>query len=173
MIKGYKRFDGKMLYDTRLSNTTFIENTKNFYIEDNVYIGHYNYLDASNNLTIEEGCQLTNFINIVSHSSHISIRLYGKEYLKHKNLKGYIKGEVIIGKYSFIGPYTLIMPGTKIGKGSLVKAYSYVKGVFPEFSIISGNPAVRIGDTRNIDKKYIDDDQELRMYYNEWALKND
>jgi acetyltransferase-like isoleucine patch superfamily enzyme len=61
------------------------------------------------------------------------------------------------------------MPETTIGKGSIVAAYSYVKGSFPDFAIISGNPAKVVGDTRELDKKYLDENPELNEYYNRWT----
>ena len=82
---------------------------------------------------------------------------------------GYVTGGVHIGKYSFIGPHSTIMPGTKIGKGSLVHAYSYVKGEFPDFSIIGGNPAIVLGDTRTSDRALLDQYPELNSMYNEWT----
>jgi len=171
MVGRFKDAKGKTLPLTRVSNTTYIGNKENLIIADNVFIGHYNFLDASYGLTIDTGCQITNFVSIITHSSHISIRLYGKEYPHQKNLKGYIKGSVKIGAYTFAGPHSLIMPGTTIGKGCLISSYSYVKGEFPDFSIIGGNPAKVIGDTRTLDKEYLDANPELKTFYNEWANK--
>jgi acetyltransferase-like isoleucine patch superfamily enzyme len=168
IIYGFKRYDGIYLEKTRVSNTTFIENKEKLNIENNVFIGHYNFIDASNIINIGEGCQITNYISIITHSSHISIRLYGKKYQDFSELKGYQKGMVSIGKYTFVGPHSTIMPNTKIGKGSIISAYSYVDGDFQDFSIISGNPAKVIGDTRNIDRKYLETYPELKEYYEEW-----
>ncbi|MBP7497420.1 MAG: acyltransferase [Bacteroidales bacterium] len=171
IIGGYRRSDGSFLKDTRISNSTFIDYKENLDIKDNVFIGHYNFIEASGGITIKEGCQLTNFISITTHSSHISIRLYGKEYGNYPDKKGYIKGPVYIGEYSFIGPHSLIMPDTHIGKGSIVAAYSYVQGDFPDFAIIKGNPAVVVGSTKDIDSKYIEEYPELKKFYSEWANK--
>jgi acetyltransferase-like isoleucine patch superfamily enzyme len=63
------------------------------------------------------------------------------------------------------------MPGAKIGKGCIVSAYSMVKGDFPDFSIISGNPAKVIGDTREMDEPYLREHPELIQFYSEWANK--
>jgi acetyltransferase-like isoleucine patch superfamily enzyme len=169
MIYGYKRNDGLYLKNTRISNTVYIGNKEKFYIEDNVFIGHYNFIDASNSIFIGEGCQITNFISIITHSSHISIRLYGKEYQKISDMIGYVKGKIIIGKYSFIGPHSTIMPGTEIGKGSIVAAYSYVEGEFPDFSIIAGNPAILVGNSKKLDKKYLEMNPEINKFYKEWS----
>lgn len=170
MVLGYTSFDGTYLAKTRISNTVDIVNPENLNIADNVFIGHYNILDASNRITIGEGCQISNFISILTHSSHQSVRLYGKHYIQHNGRhKGYVTGEVIIGKYTFIGAHSLVMPGSKIGKGSLVTAYTLVKGEFPDFAIIAGNPAQVVGDTRVKDSKLLNEYPELAEYYTEWA----
>ncbi len=85
---------------------------------------------------------------------------------------GYGKKSVEIKKYSFIGPNSIIAAGTSIGKGSLVAAYSYVKGTFPDFSFIAGNPAKVVGSTKDMDKKYLEEHPELLEHYNSWALDN-
>ena len=169
IIYGYKRADGVFLPNTRIGNSTHIGNKENFIVHDNVFIAQYSFIDASNGVEIMEGCQIGFYVLIASHSSHISIRLYGKEYRKTKNMEGYTRGSVKIGKYSFVGPHSVIMPNTNIGKGSLVAAYSYVQGDFPDFSIIKGNPAKVIGDTRKLDAPFLEKNPELQNFYNEWA----
>ena len=169
MLLRIKDVNGNIIPDTRIGNTTHIESRENLQLDSHVFIGHYNFLDASNGLSIGEGCQITNYVSLLTHSSHISIRLYGREYRRQKNLKGYIKAPVRIGKYSFIGPHSVIMPGTIIGKGSIVSAFSYVKGEFEDFSIIAGNPAKKVGDTRSMDEPFLQENEELREFYNAWA----
>ncbi|MEY2650948.1 MAG: hypothetical protein RLZZ321_40 [Bacteroidota bacterium] len=160
--------NGKRIAHTRISNTTFIDHPENLVLGENVFIGHFNFLEASNGITIEEGCQLTTYINMTSHSSHMAIRLYGKNY-HQPNHEVYERGSIHIGKYTFIGPHSTIMPKTKVGKGSLIAAYSYLKGEYPDFAIISGNPAKVIGDTRSLDERQLRQHPELRAFYDEWA----
>lgn len=171
MNYSFKRADGVVLQKTRIGSTTCIGNKEKLYIEDGVYIGHYNNIDASNHITIKEGCQISNFIIILTHSSHISIRLYGRHYHEadSDNIIGYEKGKVYIGEYTFIGPHSIIMPNTKIGKGCIVAAYSYVRGEYPDFSIIAGNPAKIVGDTRKMDEPFLQDNMQLTSFYNEWV----
>ena len=53
---------------------------------------------------------------------------------------------------------------------SIVKAYSYVKsGIYPDFAIIAGNPAKVIGDTRSLDKEYLEQYPTLKRFYQKWA----
>jgi acetyltransferase-like isoleucine patch superfamily enzyme len=160
--------DGHRLVNTRMSNTVVIGSPEKLNIADNVFVWHHSILDCSNGITIEEGCQIGAWNGIFTHSSHISIRLYGKHY-QGADMKGYVKGSVFIGKYTFVGPHSVIMPGTKIGKGSIISAYSMVKGEFPEFSIIAGNPAKVVGDTRKLDEPYLLANPELRTFYEEWT----
>lgn len=168
-----KRFNGRRLINTRVSNTTHLGNPECLKLANNIFIGHFNMIDASNGVEIGEGSQLTNYISVLTHSSHIAIRLYGAEYSKETQPKAYFKRSVKIGKYTFVGPHTVIMPGTKIGKGSLISAYSYVKGEFEDFAIISGNPATKVGDTREMDQKYLEEHPDLVNFYNAWSKSPD
>lgn len=159
--------DGQILMGTRISNTTFIDHPTSLKLGENVYIGHFNIIEASNGMTIEEGVQITSHCVITTHSSHHSIRLYGKKY-NGSEMLGYVKGSIHIGKYSFIGPHSTIMPNSQIGKGSLISAYSYVKGSFPDFAILAGNPATVVGDTRQLDAQWLEKHPELKANYNAW-----
>ena len=163
--------NGAIIKDTRISSSTVIEHPQKLVLNNNIFIGHYNYIEASNGMEIGEGCQITNFVSITTHSSHDSIRIYGKQYRQFQIHNGYMRGAIKIGEYTFIGPHCVIMPGTNIGKGCIIQAFSYVKGSFDDFSIIAGNPAKKIGDTRDRDKKLIEKFPELEKFYNEWAEK--
>ncbi len=168
MISNYE-LNGQVIGYTRVSSSTVISEKSKLKLSNNVFIGHFNFIEASNGIQIDEGVQLTNYISVLTHSSHISIRLYGKEYVSQQNLIGYKKGSVHIGAYSFVGPHTTILPGTNIGKGSIVSSYSSVKGDFPDFAIIAGNPAVVVGDTRTLDEPFLTEHPELKNYYNNWS----
>ena len=164
---GYKTATNKYLPHTRISNSVDIISPKNLYIEDNVFIWHYSIVECSNGVSIGKGCQIGAHVLITTHSSHISIRLYGKHYIENNGKHvGYIKGNVKIGAYTFIGPYSIIMPSSQIGNGSIVAAYSMVKaGTYPDFAILAGNPAKIVGDSRELDKEYLEQYPELKNYY--------
>ena len=172
MLYGYKIPGGAYLPGTRVSNTTYIGCKKKLLLADHVFIGHYNFLDSCQGIRIGEGCQLTNYISVITHSSHHAIRLYGRSYLSEPDPELYERGPVDIGPYTFIGPHSLISPGTAIGKGSLVTAYSHVKGNFPDFSILSGNPARVVGSTRDLDARFLRDHPGLKEHYERWASDN-
>lgn len=160
-----RNFQGKEITGVRIGNSTFIDHSNNLLIEDLVYIGHYNFIEASNGIKLGKGCQITSYVNITTHSSHQSIRLYGSSYSKETNHVGYERGSIEIGEFTFVGPFSVIMPTTKIGKGCVVAAHSYVKGEFPDHSIIAGNPAKIVGDTREKDNAFLVEHPELKNTY--------
>jgi len=169
MVYYNRNFQNERKEHIRISTSTHLDQRQKLNLDSQVYIGHFCRLEASNRIDIGEGVQLASYCNIVTHSSHNSIRVYGNEYTKQSNLKGYIKGPVSIGKYTFVGPFSLILPNTKIGKGCLVHAYSLVRGEFPDFSIIAGNPAKVIGSTKEKDAKILKENPELKPFYKAWA----
>ena len=169
MVGGFVRGDGIFLRNTRISNTSFIFSKNKLGIEDHVFIGHFSVIDATYGLHIGEGCQIGFFTGIFTHSSHAAIRLYGREYVNEPSKKSYFTAPVEIGKYSFIGAHATLLPGTKIGKGSIVSAYSLVSGDYPDFAILSGQPAQIIGDTRKMDARLLEQHPELAVHYAAWA----
>ncbi|MCJ8288210.1 MAG: acyltransferase [Crocinitomicaceae bacterium] len=170
MIYGYEQ-NGLLLKDTRVGSATSIVGKEGLTLEDNVFIGQFNFIEATNGIHIGEGCQITNYVSIITHSSHLAIRLYGDQYRKTADPVAYNKGSVKIGKYTFVGPHVTIMPDTEIGMGSIVASHSMVKGNFPDFSVIGGTPAKVIGDTRKLDEPYLNEHPELRTNYDNWAKK--
>ena len=168
IIGGFKNSDGAFYKNSRISNMTHISNRgNNLKIYDNVFIGHFNYIDAYNSkVTICKNVQITNYVNILTHSSHHAIRFF--ETTPHDTEK-YADilsvGQVYIGENTYIGPHSVIMPGTHIGKGCIVSAYSYVSGDFPDFSVIRGQPAKVIGDTREIDRILLDKYPDIAESY--------
>lgn len=168
-VGGFIRGDGEFLVNTRMGNSTILFARERLVVGDYVFVADHSVLDATHGLTIGEGCQVGFFTGIFTHSSHAAIRLYGRRYVKTAEKKFYMNAPVEIGAYTFIGAHSTILPGTSIGKGSIVSAYSMVKGVFPEFSILKGNPAKVVGDTRTADALLLEECPELLTYYEQWA----
>lgn len=163
----YNKRQKKYYKKTRIASTCIIMNRKDIDIEDNVWINHYTRLDASGGLKIGEGCQIGFSCAILSHSSHISIRLLGKDYMRFPISKrvGYIHKPVCIGKYTFIGSGSYILPGVTIGKGCIIGVNSVVTKDLPDYSIAVGSPVRIIGDSRDQDKAYLQDSKIRNSYY--------
>lgn len=172
MLFGERDHDGRDLPYTRISPSTCIEHAENLVLGDDVFIGHFNLIEARRGVRIDAGVQITNFVSIVSHSSHRSLRLMGHAYSASGEIEdrpGFIEGPVHIGAFCFIGPHTVIEANTRLGKGSLVLSHSRVRGEFPDFSIIGGSPAQRLGDTRDADSKLLVQQPRWRAHYEAWA----
>ncbi len=169
MRYGIRRHDGLWLPHTRISTTTQVEDWSQLDLSDHVFIGHFNFIDASGGLHIGEGCQITNHVSVLSHSSHLAVRLQGRAYWGHPEPEGYVRAATHLGPYGFIGPHSVVAPGSRLGKGVLVKAFSYVRGEVPDFAVVQGQPAQVVGDTRELDAPWLERYPDLRAHYRQWA----
>lgn len=161
---------GRALPHTRISAASCIEHEERLILSDHVYIGPFNFIEASGGITLEEGVQVTSHVSIVTHSSHRAMRVLGRDYASWAGERpGWVAGPVHIGAYSFIGPHSLIEAGTRLGRGTLVRAGSVVRGQFPDFAVLDGRPAVVVGDARQRDEALLQHHPELRERYEAWA----
>lgn len=161
---------GRDLPHTRIAPSTCIEHEDRLRLADHVYIGPFNFLEASGGLAIGEGVQITHHVGIVTHSSHRAQRLLGRAYVGWAGPRpGWVAGAVEIGPYCFIGPHSQIEAGTLLGRGCIVRAGSVVRGRFAEFSVLAGNPAVVVGDARQGDQAWLARHPELQAHHQAWA----
>lgn len=166
----YVNPNGEIANNTRFSSTVNFANKQKIILGDNIYIGHNVVFDGTGCIVIKEGCQIASGVSILTHSSHLSIRLFGAHYSEcnGKEENGYLVGTVQIGKYTFIGTNTIILPGVEIGKGCIVGANSLVNINLPDYAVAYGTPAKIIGDSRKLDKEYLENNELFQKYYNEW-----
>jgi acetyltransferase-like isoleucine patch superfamily enzyme len=169
-----ERSQGQSRPKTRISPATAIEHEDRLVLGDDVYIGPFNFIEASGGIEIEEGVQVTSHVVIVTHSSHRAQRLLGPAYSTWPvpaggQRPGWISGPVRIGAYSFIGPHSLIEANTDIGRGTIVCAGSFVRGQYPDYAILEGRPARIVGDSRRADEKLLEQYPDLRVLYDAWT----
>lgn len=165
---------GRALKHTRISPAACIEHEARLTLGDHVYIGPFNFIEASGGVTLGDGVQITSHVSIVTHSSHRAMRLLGARYVDWPGERpGWIAGPVVIGAWSFIGPHSLIETNTRLGRGTLVRAGSVVRGEFPDFAILEGRPARVVGDARHADEAWLARHPELREHYDAWARQED
>ena len=170
MLYGWRNADGAWRAHTRISSHTHIEGAATLNVADHVYVGHFNFLDASGGLTLDEGVQVTTHCALLTHSSHQALRLAGRAYWGAAQPAGFVRAATHIGAYSFIGPHSVVAPGSRIGRGVLVRAFSYVDGLVPDFAVVSGQPARVVGDTREIDRAWLSANPSARADYDAWAM---
>lgn len=171
MLYGWRRADGTWLAHTRISSATRVESPDRLQIDDHVYVGPFNLLDASAGLTLGEGCQITSHCALLTHSSHQALRIAGRSYWGDADPPAYRRAATVIGAYTFIGAHVVVMPGSRIGRGVIVRAFSYVDGEVPDFAIVAGQPAVVVGDTREGDAAFLAAHPEHRGDYDAWAQR--
>lgn len=171
MLFGERAADGRLLPSTRISASTCFEHPERLVLADDVFIGHFNVIEALHGVRIDTGVQITNFVSILTHSSHRAMRLMGNEYgtVPIEQRPGFVAGPVHIGAFCFIGPHSVIEANTTLGKGCLVASHSRVRGAYADFSVIAGSPAQRVGDTRDGDEAYLARHPEWRSRYEAWA----
>lgn len=106
-------------------------------------IGDHAFLDGRDKLIVG------NHVDIAS-----GVMIYNSEHDTNSEDFHAVTGSVIIEDYVFIGPRVIILPGVKIGKGAVVAAGAVVTKDVPEFAIIGGVPAEKIGERKLKDLHY-------------------
>jgi acetyltransferase-like isoleucine patch superfamily enzyme len=174
MVYGYfDRAERKWRKNTRISSTATLIGGKSLAISDHVWIWHHSIIDASNGVTISEGSQIGAWVGIFSHGSQVAVRLYGSSYIavpKEQRL-GYTRGSVTIGRYCFLGAGVMVLPGVTLGDGCLVATGAVVSTSAPSFSVLRGNPAKVVGDSRKLDAKFWADQSVQNTYFDPASMR--
>lgn len=114
------------------------------------------HIDPSGGLTISQGVGISINAIILTHDWSFLRRYKARDLTPPEGKKEEFDKQafrpVYIGDYSLIGAGTIVLPGSHIGKYCLIGSGAVVKGKVEDYSIIIGNPAQKIGDTR--DPKY-------------------
>lgn len=167
MLFGEVGAGGALLAGTRIAPSTCIEHPEGLTLADDVFIGHFNFLEASAGLTIGRGTQVTNFVSIVTHSTHRAVRVAAA--LSGAELQAAVlRAPISVGERCFIGPHSTIEAGSVLGHGTLVAAHSRVRGRFPDFAVLAGSPARVVGDTRAADERWLAEHPALAADYRRW-----
>lgn len=155
MRYGMRSGDGRWRPYSRISSHCVIECPGRLQFGDHVFIGHFNFIDASGGLVIGDGVQITNYVSVLTHSTHRALRVEREAFWGHTAPAGMQRAATSIGEWCFIGPHCTIAPGARLGCGVLVRAYSYVSGEVPDFAIVQGQPARVVGDVRDDDRAWL------------------
>lgn len=174
MVYGYYDYGARTFRKyTRISSTVVIMNERRLSVGNGVWVWHHSILDATEGLIIEDGCQVGAWVGIFTHGSENAARLLGPQFVHIHNTKrkGYTRGSVKVGAYTFIGAGSVILPGVTIGKGCLIGTGTVVNKDVPDFSIVVGNPGQIKGSTIELDKKKFRDHDYSDTYFDAAALE--
>lgn len=110
-----------------------VQNKKNLKLGKNTDIGAFTYINAKNEVVIEDDVQV---------GSHCSI--YSVSTIDNK------QGRVALKKNCKIGSHSVIMPGVTVGENSVIGALSFVNSSIPANVVAYGVPAKIIKKLRKI-----------------------
>ena len=127
------RFDGWKAPEINECELTkynwLVQNKENLDLGYKTDIGAFTYINAKNNVVIED------YVQIGSHCS-----IYSVSTIDDK------AGEVILKKNCRIGTHSVVMPGVTIGENSIIGAFSFVTEDIPANVVAYGVPAKVIRD---------------------------
>jgi len=106
-------------------------------VGNNTWIGPFTIIDGSGELTIGDNCTISSGVHIYTHDNVKQTLSGGKLPIERKPVQ--------VGSCTYIAPQSIITMGINLGKHCLVASNSFVNKSFPDYSIIAGNPAVKIG----------------------------
>ena len=122
------RFDGWKAPEIKECELTkynwLVQNKDNLELGYKTDIGAFTYINAKNNVVIED------YVQIGSHCSIYSISTIDDK-----------EGEVILKKNCRIGTHSVVMPGVTIGENSVIGAFSFVTKDIPDNVVAYGVPA--------------------------------
>ncbi len=124
--------------------------------ETEVRIGSYSIIQGGqsqivskiNDITIGKFCTIGFGAVIIGYSHRTDTYTYSlldKRILGGRTANFCSFGDIQIGHDCTIGMYSFIMPGVSLGNGCIVLPNSVVTSSFEPYTIIAGNPAVKVG----------------------------
>lgn len=174
MVYGYYDHGSKSFRKyTRISSDVVILNERELSVGEDVWVWHHTILDATEGLTIGDGCQIGAWVGIFTHGSENSIRLLGKQFVHIHNTErmGYSRSRVEIGAYTFIGAGSVVLPGVTLGRGCLIAAGTLLTKSVPDYSIVAGVPGRIKGSTLETDERFFREQDYSSTYYDAEALQ--
>jgi maltose O-acetyltransferase len=147
----------------KISKTAEIGFVKIYGNKCNLSIGEFSFIGIVE-IALHDKVHIGNFVCIndgviILSASHDVL----DPFWQHK------KSPIYIGDYAWIATNAILLPGVNIGRGAVIGAGAVVSKDVEDYTIVIGNPAKVIGDTRNMDESFLQEHPELRNFYEAWS----
>ena len=115
------------------------------------FIDHSAHIDTSGGLIISKGVGISVNAIVLTHDWSFLRRYRARNITPPPTalLDPQAYKPVFIDEYSLVGAGAIVLPGTRLGKYCLIGSGAVVKGIVEDYAIVVGNPARKIGDTRD------------------------
>lgn len=129
----FKKWEAPKIEDGKMTKWNWmVQGVKNLKMGENVDIGAFAYLNATEGIVIEDEVQIGG-----------GVKIYTVSTIDDK------KGKVILKKNCKIGANSVIMPGVTVGENSIVGALSFVSKDVPDNVVAVGAPVKIIRQIKN------------------------
>jgi acetyltransferase-like isoleucine patch superfamily enzyme len=104
-------------------------------IGDRTIIGGGSVLDGRGGLTMGRDVNVSPGVRLLTAEHDIAAA----------DFAGVLRG-VVVGDRSWLATGAIVLPGTTVGEGAVVGAGAVARGAVEPWSVMAGNPAIRVGD---------------------------
>ena len=122
------------------------------YICPDVYFDSADY----SAITIQTGVTISREVLLLVHDYSVHTAMVNVGWNAPKGKTAHFIKPIKVGKDSFVGARATLLPGTEIGENCIIGTGSVVKGKIPDNSIVIGNPARVIGNTKDWARKKLE-----------------
>lgn len=146
----YRLFGMKIGKQATIHMMARIYDPRHISIGQGTFIGERATLDGRKQLPNSNGgLSIGKYVDVAS-----EVMFWTSQHDIHDPDFSAIEEKIIVGDYVFIGPRSIILPGVTIGMGAIIAAGSIVTKDVPEFTIVAGTPAQKIGERKNKNPNY-------------------
>jgi maltose O-acetyltransferase len=136
-------FAYRRLLGVKIGHHSSVHWRTRFYAPNGVRIGNHSIIGNDVFLDGRFGLDIQDNVNIGGETA-----IYTAEHDPNDRDFAMVGAPVVMEEYVYVGSRALILPGVRLGKGAVVAAGAVVTKDVPEYTIVGGVPARKIGERR-------------------------